>query len=42
MMRTDPWVHKLCGQAKLLIYNNNGLAVKPSLTTAWTNAGGSV
>jgi hypothetical protein len=42
MRRADPWVRKLRGQVKILTYNNNVLAVKTSLTTAWTNAGGSV
>jgi hypothetical protein len=42
MMRTDPWVHKLCVQFKLLICNNNGLYVKSLLTIACTDAGDSV
>jgi hypothetical protein len=41
MRRADPWVRKLRSQVKVLTYNNNVIAVKLSLTTARTVAGGS-
>jgi hypothetical protein len=41
MRRADPWVRKLRDQVKVLTYHNNVLAVKLSLTTTRTVAGGS-